>query len=250
MSDWSHDTILNGSLDIAQPKNGYRFSLDALILAHHVIAAADDRIVDIGTGCGVIPLLLARQNPEIKVLGIEVQTALARLAKSNAASNHLSERIRIIEKDIRTVSATDTGPVHIITCNPPHTARTAGRINPNHQMAVAKHEIKMSLGTLIEAANRLLTHKGRVFTIYPANRMIEVLLKMRETGLEPKRIRTIHFKSDTSASRILIQASKGGQPGTEIVPPLVIHNPDGSYTPEAIAVMTPGGRGHKGNRAP
>ena len=250
MPERSDDTILNGALDIAQPKNGYRFSVDALILAHHVTPATDERILDIGTGCGVIPLILARQFPDVTVLGIEVQSELARLAESNAVSNHLSERIRIIENDIRMLSPAEIGPVPIITCNPPHTAKTTGRINPNDQMAVAKHELRMSLKTLIEAANRLLTNKGRLFTIYPASRIVEVLLEMRGEGLEPKQIRTIHFKPDTPAGRILIQASKGGQPGTEVVPPLVIHKPDGSYTPEARAIMSPGGRSHGGRQAP
>ncbi len=250
MSDWTYDSILNGTLHIAQPKNGYRFSLDALILAHHVIPAAGERIVDIGTGCGVIPLILARRFPETIILGIEVQPELARLAESNIVSNRLSYHIRIIEKDIRTVSPSETGSVHIVTCNPPHTAKAAGRISPNDQTAIARHEIMMTVKTLAEAASRLLTRKGRLFAIYPANRMTEVLLEMRGVGLEPKQIRTIHFKSDTPADRIIIQASKEGQPGIEIAPPLIIHMPDGSFSAEAKTIMNTSGSGHKDARIP
>jgi len=250
MTDWRYDAISNSPLDIAQPKDGYRFSLDALILTHHVIPAAGDRIVDIGTGCGVIALILARQFPETNIIGIEVQPELARLATSNAAANRLSDRIRIIEKDIRSVSGSETGPVQIVTCNPPHIAEPAGRINPNDQMAIARHELMMTAQTLAESANRLLTQKGRLFAIYPANRMMDVLLKIREANIEPKQIRTIHFKPNTAASRILIQATKNGQPGIEIAPPLVMHKPDGSYTPEAKTIINPGSRESKTTHAP
>lgn len=244
MPDRTARKIINARLDIAQPPTGYRFSIDALILAHHVDAAAGDRIADIGTGCGVIPLILARRFPEAVILGVEVQSELARLAEANASANHLADRIRIIEKDVRMVSAPETGPLHIVTGNPPHTEKTAGRINPNNQMAIARHEIMMTITDLAEAANRLLSYKGRLFTVYPARRMPEVLLKMRDAGLEPKKIRTIHFKSDTSARRVLIQATKHGQPGLEILPPLVMQNPDGSYTPEAKTIINPGSQGH------
>jgi len=244
MPDATDDIRLRGGLHIAQPETGYRFSIDALILAHHVTPAPDDRIVDIGTGCGIIPMLLSRRYPEAYILGVELQPELARIAEANIAANHMAGRIRVVEKNIQMVSVSETGQVPIITCNPPHIPKTGGRISPNSQMAIARQEIRMSVKTLADSASRLLLPKGRLFTIYPASRLTEVLLRLREAGLEPKHIRTIHFKSDTPARRIVIQAVKHGQPGVEMAPPLFIHAPDGTYTPEAQAIMNPGNYDH------
>ncbi|MFP4226998.1 MAG: tRNA1(Val) (adenine(37)-N6)-methyltransferase, partial [Desulfobacterales bacterium] len=177
------------------------------------------------------------------------QPELARMTEANIAVNHMTNRIHIIEKDIKMVSISETGPVQIITCNPPHIPKTDGRISPNSQMAIARQEIRMSIETLTESASRLLVHKGRLFTIYPAHRLTEVLLKLQKAGLEPKQIRAIHFKSDAPARRIVIQAVKEGQPGLEMAPPLFIHAPDGAYTPEAQAIMRPDTYGHVSNPA-
>lgn len=241
MPDATDDTLLTGGLDIAQPKTGYRFSIDALILAHHVIRASGGRIADIGTGCGIIALILARRFPDAIIWGIEVQSELARLAAFNASANHLADRIRIIHKDIRHATVSDTGPVDIVTCNPPHTPAISGRLNPDDQAAAARHEIMMTLSDLAAAADRLLNPRGRLFAIYPASRLTDILIQMRNTGLEPKQIRTVHFKPDAPARRIVLQSVKGGQPGLEMAPPLFIHDSDGAYTPEASAIMNPGG---------
>jgi tRNA1Val (adenine37-N6)-methyltransferase len=239
MLDETDNKSFNGGLAIAQPETGYRFSIDALILAHHITPMPGDRILDIGTGCGIIALLLARRYPETRIYGVELQPELARMAEANVTANHLADRIRIIERDIQMVSISETGPVQIITCNPPHIPKTDGRLSPNSQTAIARHEIRMSIKTLAESASRLLAHKGRLFTIYPAARLTDILLHLRQAGLEPKQIRAIHFKSDTPARRIIIQAVKQGQPGLEMAPPLFIHAPDGAYTPEAQAIMNP-----------
>jgi len=239
MLNKTDENLLSGGLEVIQPKTGYRFSIDALMLAHHVTPTPDDRIVDIGTGCGIIALLLARRFPDALISGVEVQPELARLAKFNAKANHLAGRVRIIHKDIRKVTASDTGPVEIITCNPPHIPVSSGRLNPDDQAAVARHEILMTISDLTAAAHRLLNPKGRLFTIYPADRLTELLIQMRKAGLEPKQVRTVHFKPDAPARRIILQAVKDGQPGLEMPPPLFIHDSDGAYTPEALSIMNP-----------
>ncbi len=243
MPDATDDTLLHGGLDIVQPETGYRFSIDALILAHHVTPAASERMADIGTGCGIIALLFARRFPDALVWGVEVQPDLARLAEFNAKANHLAGRVRIIHKDLRKVNASDTGPVDIVICNPPHIPVSSGRLNPNEQAAVARHEILMTVSDMAAAAHRLLSPKGRLFTIYPAGRLTELLIQMRNAGLEPKQLRTVHFKPDAPARRIILQAVKDGQPGLEMPPPLFIHDSDGAFTPEALSIMNPGTSG-------
>jgi len=228
---------MSSRLHIAQPQSGYRYSVDALILAHQVMPAAGNRIVDIGTGCGVIPLILARNYPNIRITGVEIQEKLAAMAAANAAANGMAERIRIEHQDIRELKRSQAGAADIITCNPPHTARFAGRINPHSQRAIARHEILMDLNDLLSAADRLLRESGRLTTIYPTRRMPEVLHKMHTAGFEPRKLRMIHFKPDAPAGRFFVEAVKHGQIGIHRPPPLYIEQADGSYTPEACAIF-------------
>lgn len=224
-------------LHIAQPPSGYRYAIDALILARQVRPAAGAHIMDIGTGCGVIALVLARNYPHIRITGVEIQEELAGMAAANAADNCMTDRIRIERQDIRMIDSSQSAPADLITCNPPHTARSAGRINPLSQKAIARHEIMMGLDDLLAAAGRLLKKNGRLITIYPARRMPEVLRKMQTAGLEPKILRLIHFKPDRPAARFLVEAVKGGQSGTHVLPPLFMQNINGAYTPEARAIF-------------
>jgi len=242
-------------LRIRQPPDGYRFSIDPLILAWHLAFpetfhetdAAHG--LDIGTGCGVIPLLLARHYPHIRITAIEIQAPLAAFAAQNVRRNGFSERIRIENQDICRVQTLARGPADFITCNPPHTARAAGRINPDSQRAIARHEIRMALADLLAAASRLLQPGGRLFTIYPAARMAEVLDQMPAYSLFPQRRRMIHFKTDQPAGRFLVEAVKGASAcPEETLPPLHIREGSGRYTPEALAVFEFAGLSNTGAR--
>ena len=224
-------------LHITQPPSGYRYAIDALILARRARPAPGAHIVDIGTGCGVIALVLARNYPNIRITGVEIQEELAAMAAANAAANSMADCIRIERQDIRMIDRSRTGPADQIICNPPHTARHAGRINPLSQKAIARHEIMMSLDDLLAAAGRLLKKNGRLVTIYPARRMPEVLRKMQTAGLEPEIRRMIHFKPDRPAARFLVEAVKGGPARTQVLPPLFIQHINGEYTPEARAIF-------------
>lgn len=231
-------------LQIRQPTNGYRFSVDPLILAWHLtLPAASHKThavhgLDIGSGCGVIPLLLVSHYPHIRMTGIEIQAPLAAFAAQNIRTNRLSDRIRIEQQDIRSVHTLVQGPADFITCNPPHTARAAGRINPDNQRAVARHEILMTLTDLLAAASRLLQSGGRLLTLYPAARMAEVLTQMPAYNLLPQRRRMIHFKTDQPAARFLVEAAKDAPARPEeTLPPLHIQESSGRYTPEALAIF-------------
>ncbi len=224
-------------LHIAQPPSGYRYAIDALILASRARPAPGAHLVDIGTGCGVIALVLARNYPNIRITGVEIQEELAGLAAANAAANGMAERIRIERQDIRMMDSSRIGPADLVTCNPPHTARSSGRINPGSQRAIARHEILMSLEDLLAGAGRLLRKNGRLITLYPARRMPEVLRKMQASGFEPEILRLIHFKAHRPAARFLVEAVKEGQSGLQVLPPLFIQNSNGEYTREARAIF-------------
>lgn len=225
-------------LHIQQPASGYRFSIDALILAWHLCPQSGDRVVDLGTGCGVIALILASRCPRIRIIGIEIQEELAALAAANAEANGLAERVRILRQDLRDVSARQTGPADRVVCNPPHTARASGRVNPQRQRAIARHEIAMTVADLLAASGRLLKPGGRLATMYPAARREEVHSCLRGFGFAARRERMVHFRPKQPADRFVLEAQRGpAEEPYEIDPPLVLHAPDGSYTPEARAIL-------------
>jgi tRNA1Val (adenine37-N6)-methyltransferase len=233
MEDFTTDTFFRGRIRIKQYRYGYRFSIDAVLLAHHTRLHAGDRVVDLGTGCCIIPLILAYRYPDIKVYGVEIQDELARLAVFNVQENGMDSRISVLCEDLKTLTPDIiSGPVDVVVSNPPYRKAQSGRINPDQQRAVARHEIKVTLHDIVEASRRLLHTSGRFVTIYPAERTADVLIQMRSVRIEPKFIRMIHSGPSTDAKLVLVEGIKGGQPGIKIAPPLTIYQEDGSYTDE------------------
>jgi tRNA1Val (adenine37-N6)-methyltransferase len=229
-SELTNDTFLNGRLKIKQSKLGYRFSIDAILLANHIQFKSSERILDIGTGCGVIPLILALRYPDVKIFGIDIQQQLLDIALLNISENHMKDRITVFNCDVKNLTPSMTsGPVDVVVCNPPHREPNSGRINPNHQLAIARHEIAMTIDDLIQAGKRLLDGKGRFIVIYPANRVMDILKRIHAAKIEPKKLWMIHSKSNNNAIRCIVEGIKGGKPGMTVGPPLIIYNEDGSY---------------------
>lgn len=240
MNALTADTFFNGKLLITQGASGYRYSIDAIVLAHLTDTHAGEKIVDLGTGCGIIPLLLAYRNPGIRVYGIEIQDELADLAISNVKANQMQDRITILCRDMREVKPRMIGgPADVVVCNPPFRKPNSGRLNPNRQKAVARHEIKVSLIDVLQTVRRTLKTAGRFVTVYTAERSAELLSQMRLEGIEPKFIRTIHSQIDAAAKLILVVGIKGARPGTKIGPPLIIYDPNGQYSAEIQKMFIP-----------
>ena len=240
MSRITFDTFFNGRLRVAQPVSGYRYSLDAILLAALPHPKAGQSLLDLGTGCGIIPLILAFRHDEVVITGIEVQPELARLAAMNASNNGLQDRVRIIHEDLRRLSLDMVdGPVDWVISNPPYRRAASGRINPNSQRALARHEINVNLQQLINAAKRLLKTGGRFAIIYPGERAVDLLGEMRSAGLEPKWLQGIHSQAGDTAKLVLVQGVMGGKPGLRIEAPLVIYEADGEYSGAVQAMMRP-----------
>jgi tRNA1Val (adenine37-N6)-methyltransferase len=234
------DTFFNGRIRVKQNRAGYRFSIDAVLIAGQTIPSPDDTVLDLGTGCGIIPLILAYRHPKIKVYGIEVQQQLADLATINVEENRMKDRITIHCMDMKKLKHDMmSGPVDLVVSNPPYRKAESGRINPDQQRAVARHEIKATLSDVVETAQRMLRTAGRFVTVYPAERMADILIQMRSAGLEPKSLRTVHSDRHTDAKLIIVEGKKGGRPGLKIGSPLTIYRKDGSYTEEVQEMLKP-----------
>jgi len=240
MNSYTTDTFFDGKIRISQDRTGYRFSLDAVLLAYFADPRSGDKVLDLGTGCGIIPLILAYRQPHIALYGVEVQTELAELADSNVRENQLEDRITVFCTDMKLLRPDMTaGPVDLVVCNPPFRRQGSGRINPDAQRAVARHEIKANLGEIIQTSHRMLRTAGRLVLIYTAGRLTDILSRMRTDGIEPKFIRMIHSRQDTEAVLILIEGVKGGRPDLKIAPPLIIYDKKTDYTDEVESMFRP-----------
>lgn len=239
MTAWTADTFGNGRLHVRQARNGYRFSIDAVLLAHSVrLPDAGTRILDLGTGCGIIPLILALRCPAVRIIGIEIQAELAALAQHNVRRNDLQDRIEILAADLcRLPLRGRRAGIDLVVTNPPYRRADTGRVNPDIQRAIARHELKTTLADIVAAADGLLGRGGRFAAVYPAERLADMLVTLRRHQLEPKALRMVHSGGQTPAKLFVVEAVKGGKPGLKVAAPLVIYNADGAYTPEVAAML-------------
>jgi len=214
------DLFLDGRLKLIQPTEGYRFSIDAVLLSQFATVCSGDMAIDLGTGCGVIPLILLLTKPVGHVFGLDIQKALVNQAARNARLNGFEKRMHIVRGDFRHLPFIP-GSANLVICNPPYRKINSGRINPDPQKAIARHEILASLDDLLRAASALLTKKGRFALVYPAVRLPEVLVQMQHYNLEPKRVRIHYPDLESNAKLALIEATYGGRPGLVILPPLL-----------------------------
>ena len=240
MKHFTTDTFFDGKIRVRQNHSGYRFSIDSVLLAYHAVPRSGDKVLDLGTGCGIIPLLLTYRNPEITVCGVEVQAELAELALTNVKENRMDDRITVLCADMKLLEPGITsGPVDMVVCNPPYRQAGSGRINPDEQRAVARHELKINLYDVMKTAHRMLRMAGRFITIYTAERTADILSQMQANGIEPKFIRMIHSGPNTEAKLILVEGVKGGRPGLKIAPALIVYDEKGEYTEEVKQMFQP-----------
>jgi tRNA1Val (adenine37-N6)-methyltransferase len=221
-------------IKIYQSKTGYRFSVDALLLFDFVNLKNVSAVADLGTGSGIIGILIAKKYPEAKVDLFELQEGLVDLSDKNISLNNLRGRAKVVQCDIRTLPALHAGPgeYDLVVSNPPFRKPKSGRINVEEERAIARHELRLSLSELVAAAYRLLKAKGRFCIIYHPCRLSELLDMLKKKNLEPKRLKFVHSTQSSEAKMVLVEAVKGGRTGLKVENPLFLYNDDGSYTEE------------------
>jgi len=213
------DSFLNGKLQIIQSRQGYRFSVDALLLAEFVSIRSNDDVVDLGAGCGIISLVLAVKRKVGFIVGLELQEELASQAQRNIVLNKLEKKIAIIRGDLRHLPMCPAF-AHIVVCNPPYRRQKSGRINPDFSKAIARHELSTKVDDILAAGKALLKPGGRLALIYPANRLAEIFAKMRIQDIEPKRLQIVFPNSYSHAKLAMIEGRFRGKSGLKILPPL------------------------------
>jgi tRNA1(Val) A37 N6-methylase TrmN6 len=238
LSDETRDTILGGRLTLIQPKRGYRFSIEAILLGRFARAGARDRVLELGAGCGVISIMIAALARPPEVVAIELQPNLADLIARNAALNDL-ESVRAVCADIRSRKIDGVGPASfdLIVANPPYRAVASGRENPDHGRRVARGESTAAMTDFVAAARRYGRRGARVAFIFTARRAAELVDAMRAKKLEPKRIRFVHPTLDTPASVAMVEARVDGGIELTVEPPLILYDAPGRYTEQALAML-------------
>jgi tRNA1Val (adenine37-N6)-methyltransferase len=229
--DHTVDSI--GSIKICQPKEGYRFSVDALILAHFVNLKRINTIADIGAGTGIIGIILAKKYPEASITMIEIQKELAELAKKSIKLNNLESRVKIICMDAKNFN--ETG-FDLVISNPPFRRPETGRLSPKDERALARHELSLTVIDIAKISQRILRHRGRLCMIHLPERLTEIVRIMSSHNLEIKRLRFVHSKINTEAKMVLIEAVKGGRVALKVEPPLYIYKENRTYTEEMESI--------------
>ena len=214
------DTFMDGRLNLIQSKVGYRFSIDAVLLAEFVTIRQGDVIVDLGTGCGVIPLILLLTKWVGYAFGLEIQEELASQASRNVHLNGFDDKMQIVLGDIKNPPIAQES-ADVVICNPPYRQIKSGRINPDPRKAIARHEIMASIDDILCAARSVLRKKGRFDLIYSSARLADILARMRRFNLEAKKIQIIYPDLNSGAMLVLVEAILRGRPGLKISPPIV-----------------------------
>jgi tRNA1Val (adenine37-N6)-methyltransferase len=216
----SVDDFMDGRLSLIQSAKGYRFSIDAILLSEFATARPGDVVVDLGAGCGIVGLMLLASRRIGHVLCVEIQAGLADQAVRNAMLNGFEKKMSVIIGDMRHEPLSDS-VADVVVCNPPYRPVRSGRINPDREKAIARHEIMVSLKDILAAARKILKPKGRLAMVYPAERLADLMVRMRSYELEPKRMRVHYPGPEGEGKLVFVEGVRGGRGGLKILPPLM-----------------------------
>ncbi|GAA3645477.1 tRNA1(Val) (adenine(37)-N6)-methyltransferase [Asaccharospora irregularis] len=225
------DLQLKG-LKLIQDKNGFCFGVDAVLLANFAKVKKGANVADLGTGTGIIPILIAGKSEAKNIVGVEIQEDVYEMATRSVKLNSLEDRVKIINTDIKTVDKElEINNYHVVTSNPPY-MHADGIKNPNDKKAISRHEVKCNLEDVIKAASRLVMPRGKFFMIHRPTRLVDIITLGRKYRLEPKVIQFVHPKPKKAPNLVLVEFVKDGKPELKILDPLYVYGEDGEYTKE------------------
>ena len=226
------DLHRNGYFIIQDPKR-FCFGVDAVLLSGFARVKKGEKVVDLGTGTGVVPILLSAKNSGLHYIGLEIQQESVEMAQRSVRLNHLDDKITIVEGDIRNAAQQlGASQFNVVTSNPPYMNQGGGLTNDYGPKAIARHEILCALDDVVRNAAKLLKSGGRFYLIHRPHRLADIISALRQYHLEPKRMRFVHSHVDKAPSMVLMESIRGGKPLLTVDPPLIIYDEKGGYTPE------------------
>jgi tRNA1Val (adenine37-N6)-methyltransferase len=228
-ADETLDILCNDRLHIIQKKAGYRFSLDPFLLANFVSLKKHERLLDVGSGCGIIPIYLSKKGYGNPMTGVEIQEELHELAVRNKELNGCPN-VEFLRGDVKQIGK-GLSAFHVIVSNPPYVRERTGRKSPGYSRFIARYETALRLSELLDIASSLLLTRGRLYLVYPSERLAEVISATRSKKLEPKRMRLVYSRQQEPARLSLIECVKGSGVSINVEPPFYIYSGD-DYTQE------------------
>ena len=227
------DDLERDNLRIIQNPDKFCFGIDAVLLTGFARLKPGETMVDIGTGNGVVPILMTSKGEGIMHYGLEIQEDMAEMASRSVELNHLNDKVKIYCCDVNKSSEViANSSMDVVTCNPPYMNDEHGLKNDNPSLAIARHEITMTLEDAIREGCRMLKSGGRYYMVHRPHRLMDVITTMRKHRLEPKRMRMVHPFEDKEANMVLIEAVKDGKPFLKVERPLIVYRTRGEYTEE------------------
>ena len=223
------DDLQREGFKIIQNKEYFCFGMDAVLLCGFASVKTGERVIDLGTGNGVIPILMMGHYGAGTYTGLEIQPGNVDMARRSAAYNHIEDRLEFVLGDIKEASTIFGGASYdVVTTNPPY--MKSGLVNPKSEKAIARHEILCTLEDVVREASKLLKDGGRFYMVHRPSRINEILSTMQQYRIEPKRMQFVHPHVDKESNMVLVEGIRGGRPQMIVEPPLVIYGEDGAYT--------------------
>lgn len=221
--------------EIIQSPGRFCFGMDAVLLSTFANVKKHEKALDLGTGTGILPILLEAKYPGLHYTGLEIQEESADMARRSVSHNGLEERIDIVTGDIKeAASIFGAASFGVITTNPPYMIGDHGLKNQNTALYIARHEALCTLDDILRESAKLLKVKGRFYMVHRPFRLPEIMTKMCAYGIEPKRMRLVYPHIDKEPNMVLIEGMKGGNSRMQVEPPLIVYQKDGSYTEELL----------------
>lgn len=230
-------TKINDNLSLIQNENGLTFGTDAYLLSAYTVGRKNKIGADLGSGTGVIPLLLCSREKAAKIYAVEVQVSFCDLIKQNAELNGFSDRIIPVNKNVADLKAADLGQeLDFVMSNPPYMKANSGKRNEYDEKFIARHEICGNIDDFCACAYRLLKHGGRFYCVYRPDRLVDLIVSLRENKLEPKVITFVSATKESEPSMVLVRSVKGGASGNTVTRTLFLHS---SREDAAKSILSP-----------
>ncbi len=218
---------------IIQKREGFRFGIDAVLLANFANVKKKHKVMDLCTGTGIVPFIIKGKKEPQKIVGLEIQNEFVEMANRSIKINGFNDTMEFLHGDLKDKELLKSiGRFDVVTVNPPYKLEKSGIVNPNDKYAIARHEVMCNLDNVIEACRIVLKDNGRLYMVHRPERLADIFCIMRKYKIEPKRVQMVHPNTKKSANILLVEGQRDGGAYLKWEPPIYVYNNDGSFSKE------------------